>query len=910
MSRPLSRRAWTRGWTLCLAWMASLLMAACGGGGGGGSDDPTVRLDRSSITIDYEAGGPMVPARVTATLDDNGYDGAVYIDAVADGPGISQVLLNFSSDGSTAYADIYVDTSLAPGTYTGTLQVFACKDLACRDPLSGSPYRVSFTVNIQAGLSVTPTSSRLTVQSGESAAQSFNVQLQSGASSFTVESLPAWAELVSQDAGSFTLRTRSMPAGVYTGYPVVRAGDRSASLLLELVSNAPSGGEQNLSVSPTSIDFSTTEGGEAVRDLTVTAPSWNPTLTHDVSYTGGAANGWLQVLPTSTGYRLTAQAAGLPAGSYSARMVISGDISTTAQTVYVSLTVGPGLVQVAPRSLEFTSETAADALTGSATIALGAGPTRTWSATSNQSWLVLDTASGSTGSALTYHVDASALAAQANGSTRNAQVTVTAAGVITPMTFDVTVTKRLTQLLYASPSVRQAGLAQTILVSGSGFNAVSDLAARVGVAGVSGVTVTRVSDTQLSLALPSLAAGQYNVQVTHASGLPASTASFHVLASAAAPAARIAQTGIKRALLLDAPRKAVLLLNGDLGQIQRWSWASGSWVSTGNQAVAGLNGIGLSPDGNTLVASSSAGEVQLLDPATLELRTRHANSTNPLYMGASDWTLPVTNDGRVWLSSGSGWNSLITFDLAAAAFTQPDLGSLFGQFYFGPWGFVSGNAERLLLTQSNSITPAPPMLFADMRNGQVQTAPLTETASYRAVFNEDASRLVLDSGKVVDGNFGTVANIVLPNGHSPAAAAFAPDGRKLYVLGVTDSFYAGTSLPTVWVLDSSAAQTGTTQLPVLGSFDLAESYSYVCNWQGGGDTGCLSAPLMKLSPDGRTLVIAGPTALLSVPIPDTALALKTGRSAAQRVQPGSGVRSFGVQRWLREGGVPRPLPQR
>ena len=507
MSRSLSRRAWTRGWTLCLAWMASLLMAACGGGGGGGSDDPTVRLDRSSITIDYEAGGPMVPARVTATLDDNGYDGAVYIDAVADGPGISQVLLNFSSDGSTAYADIYVDTSLAPGTYTGTLQVFACKDLACRDELSGSPYRVSFTVNIQAGLSVTPTSSRLTVQSGESAAQSFNVQLQSGASSFTVESLPAWAELVSQDAGSFTLRTRSMPAGVYTGYPVVRAGDRSASLLLELVSNAPSGGEQNLSVSPTSIDFSTTEGGEAVRDLTVTAPSWNPTLTHDVSYTGGAANGWLQVLPTSTGYRLTAQAAGLPAGSYSARMVISGDISTTAQTVYVSLTVGPGLVQVAPRSLEFTSETAADALTGSATIALGAGPTRTWSATSNQSWLVLETASGSTGSALTYHVDASALAAQANGSTRNAQVTVTAAGVITPMTFDVTVTKRLTQLLYASPSVRQAGLAQTILVSGSGFNAVSDLAARVGVAGVSGVTVTRVSDTQLSLALPSLAAG-------------------------------------------------------------------------------------------------------------------------------------------------------------------------------------------------------------------------------------------------------------------------------------------------------------------------------------------------------------------------------------------------------------------
>jgi hypothetical protein len=67
---------------------------------------------------------------------------------------------------------------------------------------------------------------------------------------------------------------------------------------------------------------------------------------------------------------------------------------------------------------------------------------------------------------------------------------------------------------------------------------------------------------------------------------------------------------------------------------------------------------------------------------------------------------------------------------------------------------------------------------------------------------------------------------------------------------------------------------------------------------------------MKLSPDGRTLVIAGPTALLSVPIPDTALALKTGRSAAQRVQPGNGVRSFGVQRWLREGGVPRPLPQR
>lgn len=897
MSRSSRSRVSARWGWLGLIGLVALALSACGGGGGGGGgDDPEVRLDRTSVSIDHEQGGPNQPARVTATLDLNGYDRAVHVASTSSGPGLSQVLLSFSDDGRTAWADLYADTSLAPGRYRGTLYVHACKDAECRTQFSGSPYAVDYVVNVLPGLTVTPTAGSLSVVSGQEGTLRYAVQLPAGASSFSVESLPAWARLDSQDASGFTLRTRSLPVGVYNGYPIVRAGDRLANIGLELTSTTPPGGEHNLAITPATVELSTVEGASASVDVTVSAPTWKPTLTHEISYTSGGQVGWLTATPTEPGYRLAAAASALPAGSYSALLTARGDEYTQPMSVSVALTVGPGLVRIADRTLRVDAETPASALNGSATVALAGGPARSWTARSDQSWLVLDTSSGSTGGDLRYHVDRTALAAQANGSSRSARVTVSAGEAISPMSFEVTVTKALPELRFAAPAVRRAGSAQTLLVSGSGLASVTDLGARLRVVGVEGATFTRHTDRELGLSLPALAAGSYTVQVTNALDLPSRSARFQVIEPAPAPATRIAQTGTKRSLLLDAPRRALLLLNGDLGQIQRWSWSSGSWVSTGSVAIAGLNGIALSPDGDTLVASSSAGEVQLLDPATLALRSRHASGTEALYMGASDWTLPVTNDGRVWLARGSGWNTLTTFDLLAQAYAQPDLGSLSTSFYYGPWGIVSGNGGRLLLSQSASISPSPPMLFIDQRQDRLLTAPLTETFFFRSAFNDDASRLVLtDHAKVLDGDFGTVGQIALPGGQSVAAAQFAPDGRRLYVVGVSDSFYSGDSLPTLWVLDSSAAAPGTTTLPVLGSFEIAQSYTYACNWAGGGDTGCLAAPLMRVAPDGRTIFLAGPTALLSVPVPQDIQALSAPRMRA------SGASRAGlpmtIQRW-------------
>ena len=872
--------SWWRSCVLCTALV--FVLTACGGGGGGGGDsgsggvaDPKVQIDKTEINITADQNETGVPQRISATLS-SAPTFRLFIAAEATAPGIASLSMTFPSS-TSALVDVVPDTSLSPGTYTGQLLVRACRDEACRTQLAGSPYSVTFSVIIRPGFVLTPNTLSLTAISGNEASDQVAVQLPSGVSDYQVTGiLPSWLVIENRTPTGFTVRARSTPLGVRTTSVSVVAGSRSFSLPISLATSAPLGGEHDLTVNPAAVDLGTVEGASVTADIAVTEPTWHPVLATVTSYPAGPVD-WLSLTPVTGGYRLTASAAALPAGTYSAQVTVTGDEFTTTRTLPVALTVGPGLVQIAPRTYQVRGDTTPLDLTESIRIQQTGGPAHSWSATSDQPWLKVDTASGTTGDFLRIRVDQVEQRFIPNNSSATGNIVVTAGAPLTPLTFSVTVDKQLPVLRYVVPDVVTASAPQKVILSGSGFLQLADPASRIAVGNLSAVAVTRRSDTELELTLPADASGTYSINLNNGMAENTRTTSLSVEArlmptSPAPPETRIAQTGTKFAMVHDIKRDSLLVLNGDLGAIQRYAYfPGGPWV-TKSVSIAALNGIGISPDESFVIATTSNGLVLLLDPVTLDINETHQVDAGGIYvMQGATAVLPVTNDGRVWIARGDGnHNTLWTFDLFTRQFEPAALGNISTSFFGGPWGVTSGNGERLLLSQTASLSPQPPILFLDARDGVLRTSPLNPLTDagffFFATYNQDGSRLLVDGGRVLDGSFATVGQAALPAGNI-ATAAFSPDGKRIYALGYPASFGTpGAPPPTIWVLDASSAAVGGVTLPVLGSFAIASSPT--CE-PTPSDSSCFNGPKMRVSTDGRTIFLAGQAAFMAVRVPDS-----------------------------------------
>src|SRR5712672_2252185 len=132
------------------------LLSSCGGGGGGGSGgsstppSPSVSLStnlltQTSLTTDV---APSVSLTATVT---NAPTAGIYIMGAGTNNGIQTIQLG-SQIGTTAAINIYLKSpsSLAPNTYTDTVQLKFCLDQACVSQITNSPQTVTvkFTVNL------------------------------------------------------------------------------------------------------------------------------------------------------------------------------------------------------------------------------------------------------------------------------------------------------------------------------------------------------------------------------------------------------------------------------------------------------------------------------------------------------------------------------------------------------------------------------------------------------------------------------------------------------------------------------------------------------------------------------------------------------------------------------------------
>jgi hypothetical protein len=285
--------------------------------------------------------------------------------------------------------------------------------------------------------------------------------------------------------------------------------------------------------------------------------------------------------------------------------------------------------------------------------------------------------------------------------------------------------------------------------------------------------------------------------------------------------------------------------------------------------VAGLKDMLVNNDNTTLWLVTSTG-LRFAPLDTLQVSAGNPDTTfAPLHIPSARASMAMTNDSRVWFGSedaqGFG-NGILYRDMLAGDGLNVALESDLIQPREGPWFTVSGNGERLYISQDTSVSPAPSLLALDAKDGvlfEAQSGDSTYLPSDAAI-NMDGSRLIGAAYEVRDLAYADIGSVEPAHeNYFAVASAVNPAGTRTYVLAYEESDIgagAPQMLPRVYVFNTSSGVGSGVRMPLRGYFTLADYPT--CR----AFAPCLQ-PGMKLSPDGGTLFIAGSAKLLVVPVP-------------------------------------------
>lgn len=601
---------------------------------------------------------------------------------------------------------------------------------------------------------------------------------------------------------------------------------------------------------------------------TVTGPGLSTSIPIEISGTTGSAQ--------------ISAASGLAPGSYAGQLDLyacsdaacAHPLGNSPVVISYSVTVNGTLVRPADVAVSVGGDTTAAGLSGSIVINVSGGPAIGWSASSSAPWLVLANNSGQTGGALNYSIDPSALASLPNAMESSAQVTIapTSGGSTTSVSFNVNLDKNLPQITSLAPYVQLTGQTARVILRGSGFSTVASLATDLSIQGSTISAVNTVNDTEIIAQFAPLSAGAHTVSISNALGESTATGTVVAVDAPVYAYAALPTQGSLRSLAYDPERGSVYAANTTAQQFMSFHYDGSGWT-VASVSAPGAYDVGLSVDGSTVLAVSSTGPsstVQRLDPLTLASvdSTTIPNGPTPGFTTLG-FGIPTTNDARTWLPTGN--LSFVTpQSLTPAVFTPPS-SSVVTDFYGGPWFAVSRDGERLIITQSASVTPAPPMLYMNAADSVIRQNPAGLTYSYYFSVSETGDRVLFDNTTLRDGSFNLVGTATLPTlsgqpSYYAVEGQVTPDGSRVYILAYTTAVATPSPTPRVFVFDATTAQTN---LTFLGYFDIPDYPGCAPN-----ESNCVSNSLAgAISLDGRTLFFAGEHYLIVAPVPAT---LSTG----------------------------------
>lgn len=851
----------------------TLLLSGCGGGsggspsqtvGGGGSGASgggfSVSITRTELRFSGEEGGSIAPQVVTGAGSGT-LPAALYLGSLDLGTAIEQVTVE--AIGMQAKFTVYPKSNLAAGTYTGSLQLFACADEKCLSQFPGSPASVPYTVTIAKGFSVNPATVQLSALSGATASANVAVQVPAGATSFAATTGSAWMSISNQSPTGFRIDAKAMPPGQYSGVVNVTADGRTRAVNVLYAVTGDSTTVTRIIPDAASLDFSATATASApVRTINVTLPSWTSELSATMRYLVPGVD-WLSLVRSGpTSYAVSASAAALSAGTYQAEITLASDGSVPPVIVPVTFTVGAASwALVGQTRFAAGADSTAASLAGELTVGLPNLPPQPYSIASTAPWLKLSRNSGTTGDApVRLGVDLAEMDKLPNFRSYTADIAITAAdNRIAPGRLTITLEKSLPELHYVSPQTRLPGEGGVFTLRGRGLDAYASLEQGLRVGGATPLSVTRVSATEARVQLAGAAGGDVGFALGNALGIPTGAPVLRTVAPDTYPYAAVAAEGNKGGLVYDPVRRALYTANKTLFTVMRFAWTGSGWNVT-SASLPGIDAVALSPDGKSLVASSTTQGIVLLDPVTLDRQGSYAAPVGGDSLNALQ-RLAVTNDGRAWFQGGT-WGGLNYFDLVTREFGSLGSSQQYS-FYSGPWFSVSGDGSRLNIVQSASISPSPAMLYLDSGNSMARVNPAGLNFWYEAAQSLRGERFVEGTYKVWDRDFNLIGELALPDsswiGRTPLVS---PDGARVYVMAYQSAASSDPAIkPRVFVFDSSTRVVLSTRLPLLGYFELADyptcrSFAY----------GCDTRALGTISPDGKTLFFIGDSKLVVAPV--------------------------------------------
>lgn len=865
------------------------LVAACGGGGGGGGggssgsggNGPRFSLSTNRITFSaLSAGAYVAPQTVTATVAGI-TGGTLYFNVVSTGPAVQSVSDISITSSTTGQATIYPANSatLGTGSYSSRISVTAClNDPTCATgQLGGSPQIIDVTY-VVGGIIAAPSAVNLSAIEGATpSAVDVGVTAQSSTGALTTSvaytgSASGWLTISPPTSTSLpaTLRlsAASLPAGNYSAIVTLTSGGYSLPLPVNCTVRP------SLGLSSSALSFAAKSGQATLptaQNIDVASATGATTYTPSVTYGTGASNwlnvsgsaapGTLSVAPNTT--TLT------PGTTYTARVSLAPAGGGSPASFDVSYAVGSSTLTLTPTPLAF-SLNAASAPTDAflkRTIATGdTGAPLSWTATSSVPWLSV-TPNGVSGDAATVALVTSALKPLSTGvSNGSINFTFNGSGVsATTVTVPVSLNLNLPKIDYVAPYVAVANRAESVILRGSGFNSLAGQAISFGSTAVTDYTV--VSDSEIRLTHPALAAGNYPLHIGSGSSIDFSSATLVsvIPPTFAGTTLTYPNSAAKQPLQLvyDSERKALLVAvvypsagsggslipsAGSSGDIFRYTNNGTNWSATPtSQYVPTFRDIGLATDGSKLIAVSDCA-VTPLDPVLLSAGT--SANLNCATLSIIHFNhMVMTNNGLMLITTGvngSGSSPLYGYSLRTGTVTPVD--GYYNYFYFGsPGASLDGSRAAII---EGGLSPTPPVIRYDASSGSLSSTNLLLNQDYinPPLLDRSGTKVILNGHLVYDGNYNQIGD--LPCGGITSAgveySVIAPDGTRAYC------YNQGTQVLHTYNL---------TATPVAGMFPEIGTGTNLVGNPGAGAT------RMVVSPDGGTLFIAGPEAIVVQPVP-------------------------------------------
>ena len=409
---------------------------------------------------------------------------------------------------------------------------------------------------------------------------------------------------------SVSMNTSNLASGIYTAEIRLATATRTIIVYVGYTVSEPRIGRP----SPDFLIFNAASSGALPPAQSVAlSTDQNLTVPYTVLVSYDEGSGWLSTPAGGTApgsLSLGVSTTDLPPGTYFAHVLLAS-ADRVGREFIVEYSVSPSSLTLSPAAASFTIDSNSLPSALSKTVTVGAtGSALSWTALSSQPWISVSPTSGLSGTPITVSLDAAQIGTFDPG-TRSAPITfsyTSQSGIPARATLPVTLNVLLPKVNYVSPYVELPNTSTEVILRGSGFSNATGLNVMFGGTPVSISNANVISDTEIRVSHPSLAAGKYLVAIPNQLGLTRSRASLVVAAPPTFTAVAVPSSLQRDRIIYDAERVAAYTNNnfsagaGGTPRIERNRLVAGNWVTDSLVLNGSPLDIAMSPDGLELIA--------------------------------------------------------------------------------------------------------------------------------------------------------------------------------------------------------------------------------------------------------------------------------------------------------------------